>query len=333
MSKILLFIALILAGLWVHAQAELHDDTLLIEGEVQRTVLGKKNIERSDLISIVSKFKIEIDSNMYLFTMSSSEDSHKSKHRVFSDGEDGYALINYKNEQFAAISEGVVPSGGTGFSQTLWFVFCRPFYSTNSLAYRQCGDLNLQRLVSRSYSNYIEVESIMNKSTTYVREIKAYTEEGERRVMCDHFEFADYADAGKHKIPKKTKRTVFAQHKTNSNPRPIVEYVISVNKIDITKKELVFPSLKAVSKVVDFRFVENGGETGFVEYESDVWRTKQDLIADQKILSKINNIRNRAKSQKKKYREEINVKFALYVVMSLLLLALIVFIKAPKQQN
>jgi quinol-cytochrome oxidoreductase complex cytochrome b subunit len=57
------------------------------------------------------------------------------------------------------------------------------------------------------------------------------------------------------------------------------------------------------------------------------------LIADRKILSKINNIRNRAKSQKKKYREEINVKFALYVVMSLLLLALIVFIKAPKQQN
>ena len=44
---------------------------------------------------------------MYLFTMSSSEDSHKSKHRVFSDGEDGYALINYKNKQFAAISEGV----------------------------------------------------------------------------------------------------------------------------------------------------------------------------------------------------------------------------------
>ena len=45
MSKILLFIALVLAELGVHAQAELHDDTLLIEGEVQRTVLGKKNID------------------------------------------------------------------------------------------------------------------------------------------------------------------------------------------------------------------------------------------------------------------------------------------------
>ena len=80
MSKILLFIALILAGLWVHAQAELHDDTLLIEGEVQRTVLGKKNIERSDLISIVSKFKIKTTLNMVLILLTLK--SKKSKKKV-----------------------------------------------------------------------------------------------------------------------------------------------------------------------------------------------------------------------------------------------------------
>lgn len=263
-----------------------------ITGDCVRTLENPEIIRRlkdqkvsNDTFMSVLSFELDID-NECRWSLSSRYNISNFRDVVveFSDAIDCYALAGESTNRAASISAGLIPLGGMGHVQTVWFALCRPF--CRQFDVMQLDILpNLIGLQDRQKRPYTTMQ-ITTNTQGVVTEASMTGVFEQQELLVDYFKF-DYLTGNLSTIPRQVVRQTYGYDPIAKTNVLAYKYLMVIRSVQPKDGTIPLPMLAIDTRIADFRLSRTGSEGSYIEYTTKAWRSESDLRSDPVIRARI----------------------------------------------
>lgn len=263
-----------------------------IIGDCTRTLENPEIIRRLkgqkvgvDTFKSVLSFELNID-NECRWSLFSRYNINNFRDEVveFSDAIDCYALAGESTNRAASISAGLIPQGGMGHVQTVWFAVCRPFCSQFDVM-RLDGLPNLIGLQDRQKRPYNTMQ-ITTNTQGIVIEASMTGLFAKQELIVDHFKF-DYLASDLSTVPREVVRQTYGYDPIARTNVLAYKYLVLIRSVEHKDGPVSLPMLSVDTRIADFRLSRSGSEGSYIEYSTRAWRSESDLRKDPVIRARI----------------------------------------------
>ncbi len=262
-----------------------------ITGDCVRTLENPEIIRRlkgqkvgGDTFNSVLSFELNFDNECrWILSSRYSIDNFRDEVVEFSDAIDCYALAGESTNRAASISAGLIPQGGMGHVQTIWFAVCRPF--CRQFDVMQLDSLpNLIGLQDRQKRPYNTMQITTNTQGVVIEASMTGLFE-QQELIVDHFEF-DYLASDLSMVPREVVRQTYGYDPIARTNVLAYKYLVVIRSVEPKDGPISLPMLAVDTRIADFRLSRSGSEGSYIEYSTKAWRSESDLRNDPVIRAR-----------------------------------------------